>query len=68
MIWKIKFFESERKEKPVEEFIKSCESATIAKILRQIDLLEKYGKFLLMPHSKKLTKDLYELRIRGKKD
>lgn len=65
MLWKIKVYESKRGEKPVEEFIKSCESQTIAKIAHHIDLLEKHGAFLGMPHSKKLTAKLYELRIRG---
>lgn len=65
MLWKIKVYESKRGEKPVEEFIKSCESQTIAKITHHIDLLEKHGAFLGMPHSKKLSSELYELRIRG---
>ena len=36
-----------------------------AKILRTIDLLERYGSFLPLPHSKQLTGyDLYELRVK----
>lgn len=31
-----------------------------------IDLLERYGKLLGMPYSKKITSNLYELRVRGK--
>lgn len=65
MPWEIKVYESKRREKPVEEFVKSCESQTIAKITHHIDLLEKHGPFLGMPHSKKLSSELYELRIRG---
>ncbi len=68
MPWIIKLFESKRDEKPVEEFIKSCEPQTISKISHHIDLLEKYGPFLGMPHSKRLNSDLYELRIRGKQE
>lgn len=66
MSWNIKAFETKRGEKPVEEFVKSLDEATIAKVIHTIDLLEKYGPFLGMPHAKKLTSDLYELRIRGK--
>lgn len=68
MLWIIKLYESKRGEKFVEEFIKSREPQTISKISHQIDLLERYGHLLGMPHSKKLTSDLYELRIRGKQE
>ena len=68
MSWTIKAFETKRGEKPVEEFIKSLNEQTIAKIVHTIDLLEKYGPFLGMPHTKKLTSELYELRIRGKQE
>lgn len=68
MNWNIIFFESKRREKSVEEFIKSQEPPTIAKISHEIDLLEKYGSNLGMPHSKKLSQNIYELRIRGKQE
>lgn len=68
MSWNIKTFETKRGEKPVEEFVKSLDEPTIAKIIHTIDLLEKYGPFLGMPHAKKLTSELYELRIRGKQE
>lgn len=68
MSWNIKSFESKRGEKPVEEFVKSLDESTIAKFVHSVDLLEKHGPFLGMPHSKKLTSDLYELRIRGKQE
>lgn len=44
------------------------DESTIAKILHKIDLLEKYGTSLGMPHVKKITTSLYELRIRGKQE
>jgi len=66
MNWNILLFESKRGDKPVEEFIKSQEPPTIAKIVHTLDLLQRYGSFLGMPHSKKLTSNLYELRIKGK--
>ena len=49
----------------IEEFIESLQAATIAKVLRTIDLLEKFGQKLGMPHSKPLREGLFELRIRG---
>ena len=66
MAWDIFLFESKRGDKYVEVFIEDQESSTIAKIIHTIDLLEQYGPNLSMPHSKKLTSELYELRIRGK--
>ena len=68
MSFRIIFFESGREEKYVEEFIKSLDPQTIAKVVHAIDLLEKFGPGLGMPHSKKLTRELYELRIRGRQE
>jgi len=50
---------------PVNDFIYSFDEIAFAKILREIELLEKFGIGLKMPHSKKINKNLYELRIRG---
>lgn len=66
MNWNIILFETIRGEKPVEEFVKSLPESTIAKVAHKIDLLEKHGAYLSMPHTKKLTSVLYELRVRGK--
>jgi len=52
----------------VEKFIQSLEKQTIAKVLRTIDLLETFGHKLGMPHSKMISKGLFELRIRGKQE
>jgi len=52
----------------IEKFILSTEKYTQAKILRSLDLVEKFGSRVGMPHVKKITKDLYELRIRGKQE
>jgi phage-related protein len=49
----------------IEKFIESLQNHTIAKVLRTFDLLEKFGNELKMPHSKKVEKGLFELRIRG---
>lgn len=68
MAWKVIAYESLRGEKPVETFIMSREPATISKITHHIDLLEHHGPLLGMPHAKKLSSTLYELRIRGKQE
>ncbi|OGL65993.1 hypothetical protein A2753_02015 [Candidatus Uhrbacteria bacterium RIFCSPHIGHO2_01_FULL_47_11] len=52
----------------VEVFIASLEKPTIAKVLRTIDLLERFGHQLGMPHSKRVNRDLHELRIRGQQE
>lgn len=68
MAWRAIVFETKRGEKPVEKFIDSLDKPTIAKIIHIVDLLEKYGPYLGVPHSKKLTGRLFELRIRGKQE
>src|SRR3989344_7411221 len=52
----------------VEGFIRSLEKAAIAKVLRVIDLLEKFGHQLGWPHSKKMGADLFELRVHGQQE
>jgi len=57
---KILFYSEE-----IERFINELGKQTIAKVLGTLDLLEKFGSDLKMPHSKKITGGLFELRIRG---
>src|SRR3990167_641452 len=52
----------------VEKFITSLEKQTVAKVLRTIDLLEKFSHNLGIPHSKKVAKHLFELRVRGQQE
>jgi len=52
--------------KKVEDFIQSLEKPTIAKVLRVIDLMEKFGHQFGLPHSKKISTDLFELRVQGR--
>ncbi len=52
----------------LEQFIQSLEKRTIAKVLRTIDLLERFGHELGMPHSKKIRASLFELRVRGQQE
>lgn len=68
MEWSILLYESQRGEKPVEEFIKNQQPQAQAKILHHLNLLQQYGLHLGMPHSKILGSGIYELRIRGKEE
>jgi len=52
----------------LEKFIKGLQKSTIAKVLRTIDLLEKFGPKLGAPHIKKISTRLFELRISGKQE
>ena len=52
----------------VEIFVAKLEKPTIAKVLRTIDLLERFGNQLGMPHSKNINHNLFELRIRGQQE
>lgn len=54
--------------KNVKKFISNLQKDTQSKVLRYIELLEKFGPNLRMPYAKRITKDLYELRIRGKQE
>ena len=51
---------------PILDFLKSIPKKDVAKILREIDLLEEFGLSLGMPHIKKLvdSDDVWELRIK----
>ena len=52
----------------LEKFIKSLQKPTVAKVLRTIDLLEKFGPKLGLPHTKKVSTRLFELRVLGKQE
>jgi phage-related protein len=52
----------------VEIFIRKLEKPTRSKILRTIELVEKYGPLLGMPHERKITDCLHELRVRGRQE
>jgi len=55
-------------DKELEKFIFSLEKSTIAKVLREVELLEYFGEKLSMPHSRKIRDGIFELRIRGKQE
>ena len=52
----------------LEKFIKGLQKPTTAKVLRTIDLLEKFGQKLGLPHAKKISARLFELRVPGKQE
>lgn len=52
----------------VDEFISSLEKPTRAKWIRHLELLEHYGGALGMPHARRITSVLSELRLRGKQE
>ncbi len=68
MSWQVILYESEGGQKPIEDFINSLQPDTIAKLIRQIDLLEEFGPRLGMPNAKPIGKGLYELRVRGRQE
>lgn len=53
--------------KDIDKFILNLDSDTQARVLRYLELLEKYEYKLGMPYSKSLHKGLFELRIMGNK-
>ena len=52
-------------DKEVDEFVETLQKPTRAKWLRNVTLLTQYGGNLGMPHARRLTSNLSELRIRG---
>ena len=53
-------------DKKIQKFTKKLDEESKAKILTTFELLEKLGKYLKPPHSKKIRSNLFELRIKGK--
>ena len=52
----------------VEKFIFKLQKPTKSKVSRYMELLEDYGFNLRMPYSKRITTNLYELRIHGRQE
>ncbi|MCI5108357.1 MAG: type II toxin-antitoxin system RelE/ParE family toxin [Candidatus Pacebacteria bacterium] len=59
---KIYFFDNK-----IEKFIANLDVVTSARVVKVIELLEKYGNDLKTPHSKSLGDGLFELRVLGSK-
>ena len=68
MGYKIDLYEKDNGEVPVLESIKNMDAKMQAKIYREINLLEEFGRELHEPHIKKIVgqkySDLWELRIK----
>ncbi len=58
---KVIFFDSK-----VETFVRQLDEQTYAKVIHAAEVLEQFGSRIGMPHSKRLQKDLYELRTQGR--
>lgn len=52
----------------VKAFLKGLEKPSQSKVLRGIELIERYGTNVGMPHVKKVTNGIYELRVRGQQE
>lgn len=52
----------------VDEFIATLEKPARAKWIRHLGLLEHYGGSLGMPHARRITSVLSELRLRGRQE
>lgn len=50
------------------DFILKMQPSTKSKLTRLVDMLERFGPELAMPHTKPLGGGLYELRVRGKQE
>lgn len=61
MKWVIKYY-SEK----LENEILKLPSGLLARYLRITDLLTEFGANLGLPHTKKIEKELFELRVKGK--
>lgn len=66
MTWKVRYFQTERGNYPVKDFIGKQDRPTQTKITHSIRLLIDYGPFLKPPDIKKIQNKLYEIRIPGK--
>lgn len=52
-------------DKSIKKFIESLDKHTGAKLTRTIELLKEFNYKLGLPHSKKISKNLFELRTHG---
>ena len=70
--WKVDYYIKECGESPVKDFIKSLPPKHSAKVLWEIDLLEKLGTNIKEPYAKSIQgekyKGLWELRIQQGSD
>lgn len=58
----IEFFEDEKGNKPVEDFLLSLDYKMRAKLLSLLEILQEKGTFLRDPYSKHLDDGIFEIR------
>ena len=66
--WHIQFYTKTNGEQPVIAFLEAQPLSMQAKIFRTIELLQRNGNRLPEPYSKKITKNIFELRIKVSTD
>lgn len=66
--WHVLLYQTAAGRRIVRAFILTLEPSPQAKTERAVDLLAQHGPHLGMPHSRRLTNQLFELRIRGSVD
>lgn len=66
MSWQVNFFQNQRGDFPVKDFIIKQDEKTYAKILALIKLLNNNGPTIRPPYVKKIINNIWELRITGK--
>lgn len=62
MTWKVDYYQTERGDSPVVDFLDSLSEKARAKCLTYIDLLEEHGSSLTRNYVSKVTDDIWELR------
>lgn len=65
-MYRVVLYQNVRGDSLVDNELEKFDSRTYAKYLRLVGLLFEYGPGLRMPFSRRLTKNLSELRTRGK--
>ncbi|HBE01897.1 MAG: hypothetical protein A2096_15390 [Spirochaetes bacterium GWF1_41_5] len=63
-MWKSYYYEKENGEKPVHDFIESCNEKEQAKILSWVEMLETQGPVLPRPFADILEDGIHELRLK----
>lgn len=62
---KVVYFVTESGRKPVEEFVNGLNISSQRKFVRAVELLEIFGKGLVVPHAKYIGHQIFELRFEG---
>ncbi len=62
MNFELEFYELEDGTVPFDEFMEGLNPKLQAKVLRDLDILEKYGNTLREPYSKSIGDNIFELR------